>query len=132
VPHSLNDLLPLDDLGATIFFQLVSARYDRGGIILTSNKSYGEWGSTFGDRIIATAILDQLLHHSNTINIRGESYRLKARRKAGLIPYPNRRTRASSLKIGPHDVLTSTAVGSIKARSAAPTRPRLRSLSGQI
>ena len=71
MPHSLNDLLPLDDLGATIFFQLVSARYDRGGIILTSNKSYGEWGFTFGGRIIATAILDQLLHHSNTINIRG-------------------------------------------------------------
>src|SRR6201984_3334448 len=84
------DYLPRDDLGATIFFQLVSARYERGSIILTSNKSYGEWGSTFGDSIIATAILDRLLHHSTTINIRGESYRLKARRKAGLIPYPNR------------------------------------------
>jgi len=78
--------LPLDDLGATIFFQLVSARYERGSIILTSNKSYGEWGSIFGDPIIATAILDRLLHHSTTINIRGESYRLKERRKAGLIP----------------------------------------------
>lgn len=80
--------LPLDDLGATIFFQLVSARYERGSIILTSNKSYGEWGSIFGDAIIATAILDRLLHHSTTINIRGESYRLKERRKAGLIPLP--------------------------------------------
>ena len=80
--------LPLDDLGATIFFQLVSARYERGSIILTSNKSYGEWGSIFGDPIIATAILDRLLHHSTTINIRGESYRLKERRKAGLIPLP--------------------------------------------
>ena len=78
--------LPLDDLGATIFFQLVSARYERGSIILTSNKSYGEWGSIFGDPIIATAILDRLLHHSTTINIRGDSYRLKERRKAGLIP----------------------------------------------
>jgi len=65
--------LPLDDLGATIFFQLVSARYERGSIILTSNKSYGDWGSIFGDPIIATAILDRLLHHSTTINIRGES-----------------------------------------------------------
>ena len=65
--------LPLDDLGATIFFQLVSARYERGSIILTSNKSYGEWGSIFGDPIIATAILDPLLHHSTTNNIRGES-----------------------------------------------------------
>jgi DNA replication protein DnaC len=80
--------LPLDDLGATIFFQLVSARYERGSIILTSNKSYGEWGSVFGDPIIATAILDRLLHHSSTVNIRGESYRLKERRKAGLIPLP--------------------------------------------
>jgi DNA replication protein DnaC len=81
--------LPLDDLGATIFFQLVSARYERGSIIVTSNKSYGDWGSIFGDTIIATAILDRLLHHSTTINIRGESYRLKDRRRAGLLPRPD-------------------------------------------
>lgn len=80
--------LPLDDLGATIFFQLVSARYERGSIILTSNKSYTDWGSIFGDPIIATAILDRLLHHSTTINIRGESYRLKDRRRAGLLTRP--------------------------------------------
>lgn len=80
--------LPLDELGATIFFQLVSARYERGSIILTSNKSYGEWGSIFGDPIIATAILDRLLHHSTTVNIRGESYRLKDRRRAGLLIRP--------------------------------------------
>jgi DNA replication protein DnaC len=77
--------LPLDEIGATIFFQLVSARYERGSIILTSNKSYGDWGSIFGDPIIATAILDRLLHHSTTVNIRGESYRLKDRRRAGLV-----------------------------------------------
>jgi len=65
--------LPLDDLGATIFFQLVSTRYERGSIILTSNKSYGEWGSIFGDPIIATAILDRLLHHSgHGQHLRGE------------------------------------------------------------
>jgi DNA replication protein DnaC len=78
--------LPLDDLGATIFFQLVSARYERGSIVLTSNKSYGDWGAIFGDPIIATAILDRLLHHSTTVNIRGDSYRLKERKKAGLLP----------------------------------------------
>jgi DNA replication protein DnaC len=78
--------LPLDEVGATIFFQLVSARYERGSIILSSNKSYGDWGSIFGDPIIATAILDRLLHHATTINIRGESYRLKDRRRAGLLP----------------------------------------------
>lgn len=78
--------LPLDDLGAMIFFQLVSARYERGSIILTSNKSYGDWGAVFGDPIIATAILDRLLHHSTTVNIRGDSYRLKERKRVGLLP----------------------------------------------
>ena len=93
--------LPLDDLGATIFFQLVSARYERGSIILTSNKSYGDWGSIFGDPIIATAILDRLLHHSTTINIRGDSYRLKDRRRAGLLPRPEDERPASLLAADP-------------------------------
>jgi len=83
--------LPLDEVGATLFFQLVSARYERGSIILTSNKSYGDWGSVFGDAVLATAVLDRLLHHSTTINIRGESYRLKERRKAGLLTTLNSR-----------------------------------------
>src|SRR5947209_5960834 len=93
--------LPLDDLGATIFFQLVSARYERGSIILTSNKSYGDWGSIFGDPIIATAILDRLLHHSTTINIRGESYRLKDRRRAGLLPVRERDGEAAQFSVAP-------------------------------
>lgn len=80
--------LPLDAVGATIFFQLVSARYERGSIILTSNKSYSDWGQVFGETTIASAILDRLLHHATTINIRGESYRLKERRKAGLLSAP--------------------------------------------
>lgn len=88
--------LPMDELGATIFFQLVSARYEHGSIVLTSNKSYGDWGSIFGDQIIATAILDRLLHHSTTMNIRGESYRLKDRRKAGLLPQPDGRDAGKS------------------------------------
>jgi DNA replication protein DnaC len=78
--------LPLDKVGATIFFQLISARYERGSIVLTSNKSYGDWGEIFGELTLASAILDRLLHHSTTINIRGESYRLRERRKAGLLP----------------------------------------------
>lgn len=78
--------LPLDKVGATIFFQLISARYERGSIVLTSNKSYGDWGEIFGELTLASAILDRLLHHSTTINIRGESYRLRERRKAGLVP----------------------------------------------
>jgi len=83
--------LSLDDAGATILFQLVSARYERGSIILTSNKSYGDWGTVFGDPIIATGVLDRLLHHSSTVNIRGESYRLKDRRKAGLLSSPEQK-----------------------------------------
>ena len=80
--------LPLDPIGATMLFQLVSARYERGSIILTSNKSYTDWGQVFGEQTIAAAILDRLLHHSTTINIRGESYRLKERKKAGLLSVP--------------------------------------------
>jgi DNA replication protein DnaC len=93
--------LPMDELGATIFFQLVSARYERGSIILTSNKSYGDWGGIFGDPIIATAILDRLLHHSTTINIRGESYRLKDRRRAGLLTRPEGQPAAPALASPP-------------------------------
>jgi DNA replication protein DnaC len=77
--------LPLDRKAANWFFELVSRRYERGSIILTSNKSFGEWGSLFPDLAIASAILDRLLHHSTTINIRGDSYRLKDKRRAGLV-----------------------------------------------
>jgi len=77
--------LPLDAFGATCFFQVVSERYERGSILLTSNKSYADWGSVFQDNVLATAVLDRLLHHSHTVNIKGESYRLKDKRKAGVI-----------------------------------------------
>ena len=92
--------LPLDEEGATVLFQLVSARYERGSIMLTSNKSYGDWGSIFGDPIIATAILDRLLHHSTTVNIRGESYRLKERKKAGLLTAPGAAREAATTPTG--------------------------------
>lgn len=77
--------LPLDPLQANFLFQLVSQRYEKGSVILTSNKSYGDWGSIFKDNVIASAILDRLLHHSHTINIKGESYRLREKKKAGLV-----------------------------------------------
>ena len=76
--------LPFDRPAANFLFQLVSRRYERGAIIITSNKSYGEWGDIFSDHVLAAAILDRLLHHSVTLNIRGESYRLKDKRKAGI------------------------------------------------
>ena len=77
--------LPIDRAGANLFFQLISRRYERGPMILTSNQSFGSWGDVFGDRIIATAILDRVLHHAITINIRGNSYRLKDKLNAGLV-----------------------------------------------
>ena len=77
--------LPIERSGANLFFQLISRRYEKGPMILTSNQSFGAWGEVFGDRVIATAILDRVLHHAITVNIRGNSYRLKDKLKAGLI-----------------------------------------------
>jgi DNA replication protein DnaC len=77
--------LPIDRSGANLFFQLISRRYERGPMILTSNQSFAAWGEVFGDRVIATAILDRLLHHAVTVNIRGNSFRLKEKLKAGLV-----------------------------------------------
>ena len=62
---------PYDRDAATAFFTLVSARYERGSIILTSNKGFGEWGELLGDTVIASAVLDRLLHHSHVLNIPG-------------------------------------------------------------
>ena len=61
--------LPIDRQAATLFFQLISRRYERGPMILTSNQSFGRWGDVFGDRVIASAILDRILHHATTISI---------------------------------------------------------------
>jgi DNA replication protein DnaC len=69
--------LPLQVDAAHLFFQLVSRRYERGAMLITSNRTVGEWGTVFGDAVVATAILDRLLHHSHVITIRGDSYRLK-------------------------------------------------------
>ena len=78
--------LPMTREEASLFFRLINRRYERASTILTSNKSFMDWGEVFGDQVIATAILDRLLHHSTTLNIKGESYRLKDKRKAGLVP----------------------------------------------
>lgn len=77
--------LPFEANAAHLFFQLVSRRYERGATLLTSNRSVAEWGGVFGDAVVATAILDRLLHHSHVVTIRGDSYRLKAKRKSGLV-----------------------------------------------
>jgi DNA replication protein DnaC len=89
-PH----LLAIDEIGyetftkeeATLFFNLVAARYEKASIILTTNKTFGQWGELMGDNAIATATLDRLLHHAEVIIMKGESYRIKNRTKLGLIP----------------------------------------------
>ncbi|TXS61202.1 AAA family ATPase [Streptomyces sp. me109] len=70
---------PLERAEANMVFQVISKRYEKGSIILTSNKTFSEWGQVFGDEVLATAILDRLLHHCDVIAINGPSYRLKNR-----------------------------------------------------
>jgi len=77
--------LPLSSFEASLFFRLVVRRYERASMVITSNKSFLDWGEVFSDPVLATAILDQLLHYSTTLNIKGESYRLKEKRRAGLL-----------------------------------------------
>jgi DNA replication protein DnaC len=77
--------LPFEPDAAHLFFQLVSRRYERGALLITSNRSVGEWGTVLGDPVVATAILDRLLHHSHVITIRGDSYRLREKRRSGLL-----------------------------------------------
>ena len=71
--------LPVVSGGGNLFFQLVNARYERGAMILTSNRGFAEWGEVFGDPVVATALLDRLLHHAVVIQIEGSSYRLRQR-----------------------------------------------------
>jgi DNA replication protein DnaC len=89
-PH----LLAIDEVGyqqltqeeSQLFFQMVSERYEKGSIILTTNKSFGQWAELMGEQAVATATLDRLLHHSHVFILKGESYRLKNRIKNGLVP----------------------------------------------
>jgi DNA replication protein DnaC len=80
--------LPVTPGGGNLFFQLVNARYEKGAMILTSNRGFAEWGEVFGDPVVATALLDRLLHHAIVIQIEGSSYRL--RQHADLVPEPLR------------------------------------------
>jgi DNA replication protein DnaC len=70
--------LPMDATSAHWVFQVVSRRYERGSIVLTSNRGFGDWGQVLADQVIASAILDRLLHHATVVNIKGQSYRMRA------------------------------------------------------
>ena len=90
-------VLVVDEIGYTqlnrheaeMFFRLVSERYEHGSILLTSNKYFSDWGELLSDTVIATALLDRLLHHAHVINIRGQTYRLKDRLKSGIQTVPS-------------------------------------------
>ena len=97
--YSKPKLLVIDELGylpferrsAHLFFQLVARRYERASTLITTNQLVTQWGTVFGDEVLAAAILDRLLHHSYTLMIQGESYRLRQKKKAGLIASSPRR-----------------------------------------
>jgi DNA replication protein len=76
---------PIDRKEAHMFFKFVSNRYEQASTIITSNKSFVEWEEMFGDQVIATAILDRLLHHCRVVNIKGNSYRMKVRHEVAEI-----------------------------------------------
>jgi hypothetical protein len=83
--------LPMSREQANLFFQVVAQRYERGSMILTSNLTFGSWDSAFaGDSVLTAAMLDRILHHSIIVSINGESFRLKDKRKAGILPNSQR------------------------------------------
>ena len=71
--------IPFEPEAANLFFQLVSSRYERASLIVTSNKPFGRWGEVFGDDIVAAAMIDRLVHHAELVSLKGDSYRLKDR-----------------------------------------------------
>jgi len=78
--------LPMNRDQANLFFQAIAKRYEKGSIILTSNLSFGQWDETFaGNTALTSAMLDRILHHSHVIQIKGDSYRLREKRKAGIV-----------------------------------------------
>src|SRR5436190_5195111 len=79
--------IPFEAEAANLFFQLVSARYERAALIVTSNKPFGRWGEVFGDEVVAAAMIDRLVHHAEVISLKGDSYRLKDR-DLGRVPQP--------------------------------------------
>jgi len=77
--------LPLEKQTAHLFFQLVSKRYERGSMLITTNQTITQWGHVFGDEMIAAAVLDRVLHHSHVLVIQGDSFRLRQKKRAGLL-----------------------------------------------
>ena len=70
--------LPVSQDGAILFFQLLNGRHERASTVLTANKGFEDWGSVLSDEVMAAALIDRLLHHCHIVNIRGNSYRMRA------------------------------------------------------
>jgi DNA replication protein DnaC len=79
--------IPFEPEAANLFFQLVSSRYERASLIVTSNKPFGRWGEVFGDDVVAAAMIDRLVHHAEVVSLKGDSYRLR-NRDLGRVPNP--------------------------------------------
>ncbi len=77
--------LPLERQAANLLFPLVSRRYERGSIVVTSNRSFEQWGEILGDAMVAAALIDRLVHHATMVTLKGKSYRLRER-GAGVVP----------------------------------------------
>ena len=112
--------LPISRTGAMLFFQLMSRRYERASTVLTSNKSFEEWGEIFGDEVMAAALIDRLLHHCHIVNVRGNSYRLRHHAGFSRAAEPDRAS-------GPSPRLTrggnerSTALNCDERQGSSPT-----------
>ena len=112
--------LPLGREQANLFFQVVAKRYEKGATILTSNLTFGSWDQAFaGDPVLTAAMLDRLLHHSTVVSIQGESYRLKDKRRAGLLKTPA----PASTWLAPWSTVTSSAAA-VSCRSMTFTNGR--------
>ena len=81
--------IPFDPQAANLMFMLVSRRYERASLIVTSNKPFGAWGEIFGDEITAAAMVDRLVHHAEILSLKGDSYRLKDRDLGRVAPVEN-------------------------------------------
>jgi DNA replication protein DnaC len=94
--------LPVSRTGAMLFFQLMSRRYEQASTILTSNKSFAEWGEVFGDDVMAAALIDRLVHHCHLVNIRGNSYRMRhhADLRSALTPQSSEREQSTVRRRG--------------------------------
>ena len=109
--------IPFEPEAANLFFQLVSSRYERASLIVTSNKPFGRWGEVFGDDVVAAAMIDRLVHHAEVIALKGDSYRLRTATSAADHPPPPPRPRLTNNNPRQVAQFSTAGTGSIFSRS---------------